>query len=634
MCGIAGFFSRAGSERAVSNVAAMLRAQAHRGPDGAGIWVKSATTVPVSFASTPSQLSLPAVGNADCVLGHNWLAIQDRHRAASQPMRRGPLTIVFNGEIYNFVELREELLARGDEFTTSGDTEVLLAMWKRHGVACLPRLRGMFAFLLHDGGDGSLWAIRDGLGIKPLYFADTSEGLYFGSEIRSFHSAGLLPRRIREGAALASMAGAAHRFAEFDTLYDGIQELPAGYRLHIGPAGRRIERWFELPPIQADLAGDEHCEFLLDAIHDSIRLHLRSTRRIAACLSGGLDSSVLVSLIDRQSSDCSAFTINSAADSHSEIDLAKQVIAGTGLRHHIFNHQSEIPARDAFEMAVACEVPNHVIGPINQFLLLREIAEKGFAVVLDGHGGDELVSGYSWWFPALIAELRSQGRHDAVREIEAARQRHLPFDAVTTGSYDQIFYNSRAWIRGFSGDGIFGVVPDAVADLPEFRFFIKHDGSWRGFRQRAYSTDTIYYLLRQADRLGMRFGLECRVPFTDAELVRASARLAPELLIRDGYLKYPVRRMNSGIPESVRWCTRKLGFWKTDDARYPWMRETGRSIVLQSETIRRLLPRVEEDWDAARMDQQWRVLQMAVLERCATRGGIDDVLADAVPALL
>lgn len=262
MCGIAGYFHREGSSRAARFVAAMLRAQAHRGPDGAGLWANGPIPRPAAFAPSPFQLSTPSSGVSDCVLGHNWLAIQDTGRAASQPMHRGALTIVFNGEIYNFVELRQQLIAAGDEFVTQGDTEVLLAMWNRYGAACLPRLRGMFAFLLHDARDGSLWAARDAFGIKPLYFADTAEGLFFASEIRSFHSAGLVPRRLREGAALASMAGAAHRFAEFDTLYDGVMELPAGYFARVGASGRHIERWFTLPEIQADLAADAHCEYL------------------------------------------------------------------------------------------------------------------------------------------------------------------------------------------------------------------------------------------------------------------------------------------------------------------------------------------------------------------------------------
>jgi asparagine synthase (glutamine-hydrolysing) len=269
-------------------------------------------------------------------------------------------------------------------------------------------------------------------------------------------------------------------------------------------------------------------------------------------------------------------------------------------------------------------VPNHVIGPINQFLLLREIAAQGFTVVLDGTGGDELVSGYSWWFPALLGELRRRGRHGEAEQIASHRQ--LAFDPTTTRLLDEIFYDRHAWLRNF-GDGIFGVDTGALAELPEFDYYARHDGTWSGFRRRAYETDTLHFLLRHTDRLSMWFGLEARVPLADAQLLSTSARLAPELLLRDGYLKYPIRRMESGLPESVRWCTRKLGFWNTSDDRYPWMRQLGREVVMESAIARRLLPRLEQDWDGAPMDRQWRVLQIAILEHCAEKRDLDAITA-------
>lgn len=552
-------------------------------------------------------------------------------------MTRGALTIAFNGEIYNFPELRRELEATGEQFQTSGDTEVLLSMWARHGQECLPRLRGMFAFLLHDATNGALWAVRDPLGIKPLYWARTERGEYFSSEIRALHGAGIARRKIRETAALASIAGAVHRFGEFETLYEGVEEIPGGYLVKLDRSGTaRRERWFRLPAIVGDLSDDSACRQLLEAASESVAVHLRSSRRVSVCLSGGLDSSTIVSLIGRQAEarSVAAFTINTAAESASEIDLAREVTSLAAVEHRVFNHQEEIGARDVLEMTVAYEVPNHVIGPINQFLLLREIARAGYTVVLDGSGGDELVSGYSWWFPALLAELRRRGQHRTVEGIEEARRRNMAFDPVTTRKFDEIFYNPRAWLRSFSGDGVFGIDVQAVAELPEFQFYAAHDGSWREFRERAYTTDTMYYLLRQADRLSMWFGLESRVPFADAPLIGVAARLAPELLIRDGYLKYPLRRMESGIPNSVRWCTRKLGFWKTSEERYPWLRQLGKSIVLQSDLVRGLLPGLEEQWDTARFDQQWRAVQVAVLAECAAREDLENILSTADARLL
>ena len=478
LCGIARFFRRGGAAEGTRAVAAMLRAQRHRGPGGA-IWTWDGSRGARALAGSPALLSVPE-GSAECVLGHNWLAVQDTRQAAAQPMSRGPLTIVFNGEIYNFPELRRELEARGEGFETRRDTEVLLAMWARYGAGCLSRLRGMFPFLLHDAASGALWAVRDGLGIKPLYWVRSPQGHFFSSEIRALHAAGAVRRRIREGAALAAVAGAAHRFDEFGTFYERVEEIPAGYLVRLDERdGATRKRWFQLPPIVGDLSGDGDCEQLLEASIESVALHLRSSRRVSVCLSGGLDSSTIASLIGRQAAGdpVSAFTINTAADSASEIELAREVTARAGVAHRVFNHQEEIAATDVLEMAVACEVPNHVVGPINQFLLIREIARAGCTVVLDGSSGDELVSGYSWWFPALLGELRARGQHRAVEEIESARQRNMAFDPATTRKFDEIFYNPRAWLRSFSGDGVFGLDLEAAAKLREFRFYSGHDGS-------------------------------------------------------------------------------------------------------------------------------------------------------------
>ena len=129
----------------------------------------------------------------------------------------------------------------------------------------------------------------------------------------------------------------------------------------------------------------------------------------------------------------------------------------------------------------------------------------------------------------------------------------------------------------------------------------------------------------------MRFGLECRVPFVDTEVVRAVAGLAPELLIRDGYLKYPLRRMRSGIPESVRWTARKRGFWETTEARFPWMSGLAFQFAMQSTLVPQMFPRLEEDWHTTRSDQQWRILQIALLERCPTRADAEDALREMEP---
>jgi len=184
----------------------MLEAQAHRGPDGAGL----ASYGPQSnweaqYGSTVSDLGMQhSHRGARCLLGHNLLATQDRADRARQPMIEADVGLVFNGEIYNFPELRRSIEARsGSVFRTDCDTEVLHAMWRCNGISSLEHLRGMFAFAVFEPRDGALWLVRDPFGIKPLYYASNEKGLWFASEIRAFHFAQIVRRVIRDDAAVA-----------------------------------------------------------------------------------------------------------------------------------------------------------------------------------------------------------------------------------------------------------------------------------------------------------------------------------------------------------------------------------------------------------------------------------------------
>lgn len=620
MCGIAGYFGRVDAA-APARVRRMLDAQRHRGPDGAGLaTLDPRGTWQVHFASTPA--GLPAEGDvrSGCVLGHNLLAIQDRTDAARQPMPGDDVALAFNGEIYNFVELRAELEAQGVRFRTEGDTEVLLHLWARCGPDCLPDLRGMFAFAAFDARRRTLSLVRDPFGIKPLYYAIDDGTIRFASEIRALHAAGV-PRKLAPEAAVASAAAGINAFGQGRTLYEGIHELPPGHLLIASEQGIEVRPYFALPELVGDLRGAEATRALRAAAEESVRLHLRSRRRIATCLSGGLDSSSIACLIGQELGDAAhdfqTFTICTAGPQDSELELAAMVARDAGLRHELIT-PADISAADALEMTVAYEAPNHVIGPINQFLLLREIAASGVTVVLDGQGGDELLSGYPWYAPVLLKEIARRGGDAS--GLETKLRDKLPLDPQTMHAFERMFHDPAAWVNAFVWQGTFlGWSPQQVLDLPATQYYLHGGGDWRAFRERQYLRAELQYLLRQEDRLGMWFGLECRVPFVDVPLVQAAARLAPDWLIHDGYLKYPLRAMLDRLPDAVRWNTRKRGFWETDRARFPWVAELGKRLAADSTALREVFPSLESEWGTLSFDQHWRLLQLAVLERCGGR---------------
>ena len=643
MCGIAGCHAGVGNVRAVMQVRQMLRAQAHRGPDGAGLGVADSNGTWRALYARRSE-ELPVAEPSPKVLGHNWLAVQDADPAARQPMLDDSreVALVFNGEVYNFIELRRELESEGARFRTRSDTEVLLRLWLREGVRCVKRLRGMFAFAVfdgRDGGDGHLWLVRDPLGIKPLYYAHTFDGMYFASEMRSFHAAGCVPRRLADGAAVASVAAGVNKFAEAQTLYVGVNELPPGHWLRYGEPEMEMRRYYDLPDPGGNLSGDAATRELRAAAEESVRLHLRASRKVASCLSGGLDSTNLAWLIGAESRktghEYDTFTIrtdaaNEGCRESGELAAAALVAKQAGLRHHLVDRPDPISPRDVIEMIVACEVPNHVIGPINQFLLLRQVAAAGVTVVLDGQGGDELLSGYPWFPPVLLDALRKQGRGSEADAIQKQLAQRLPLSPETAAQFERMFHDPRAWVAAFMWQGDFlGRSQRQVLDLPETQYYLQGGGEWTSFRRREYLQAELPYLLRQEDRIGMWFGLECRVPLVDVPLIDVASRLDPAWLINDGHLKYPFRIMLPELPEAVRWDTRKRGFWEVDRSHFGWLPAAGKRLASASDPLNRLFSGMRDGWDALSFDQQWRLTQLAVLERAATRDQVDDVCREA-----
>lgn len=625
MCGIAGYFGPPNAQ-ATRRVRQMLASQAHRGPDGAGMMTwRHAAPWRASYAAAPHQLPADAEAH-QCVLGHNLLAIQDPTPAARQPMIRGEIAIAFNGEIYNYVELREELLADGATFTSRSDTEVLLKLWQRDGPACLPKLRGMFAFAILDRGRGSLWLARDPLGIKPLYITRVSDGgHWFSSEIRALHAGGIIKRELDDQAALASVAAGINKFGETQTLYKQVDEVPPGTWMLLDSTGQtQRQRYYDLPPLVGDLEGEPAETALRAEFMESVRLHLRASRRIATCLSGGLDSTHLAWAIARHlragegSQPLRAYTIHTASAEQSELALAQDVTRAAGLPHVLVADPSDIAPADVLEMIVAYEVPNHVIGPINQFLLLQQVSNMGDTVVLDGQGGDELMSGYPWYAPVLLKAIAERGGDSA--PFAAAYRGHAPLPEETARQFERMFHDPAAWISAFMWQGNFlGHAPEEILALPQTQYYLAGGGDWAPFRERQYLRAELQYLLRQEDRLGMWFGLECRVPFVDVPLIALVARLSPQWLLKDGYLKFPLRILFPDLPETVRWNTRKRGFWETDVRRFGWINQVGRRLAADSPVIRRLFPSARDDWEKLSFDQHWRLLQLAVLERAATR---------------
>ncbi|MGC1272185.1 MAG: asparagine synthase (glutamine-hydrolyzing) [Planctomycetaceae bacterium] len=524
MCGIAGILTARPDLDLTAILARMQRAIAHRGPDDAGAEV----------------VDLP--GGRRLGLGHHRLSILDLTASGHQPMAHvaSGCQIVFNGEIYNFRRLRNELEHEGDAFRSGSDTEVLLAGLARHGETFLDRLEGMYAFAFFDPHRCSLLLARDPAGIKPLYHAQTSEGLVFASEVRALLATGLIPPKLdRRGVAGFLAYGAVQHPS---TSFEGVASLPAGTSLTLcagyetGPLTESRRRFWQFPRSNDDWTADSATATVRETLDRAVRDHLVADVPVGIFLSSGIDSTILAGLAGKHSPDVRSFTVT--FDDHpdfSEKHLAAESARAFGLHH------TEIPLpSDAAESAVvdwlaALDQPS--IDGLNVFVISRAVNDQGMKVALSGLGADELFGGY----PSFRESPRLWKLARFARPIPSGVRRGLA-NAATVGRSAAVRFKLQDMLEGqgtlrssclrrrrvlsdqqlarlgltagFLGLDRDFLAPDALPDLDA----VERDPV-RVVSQvecRSYQGNT---LLRDADANGMAFGLEIRVPFLDQRLM-------------------------------------------------------------------------------------------------------------------
>ncbi|MGF1610068.1 MAG: asparagine synthase (glutamine-hydrolyzing) [Kiloniellales bacterium] len=504
MCGIFGIaLSRPLSTADVAVGRAGRDALAHRGPDGAGEW------------------SLPERG---LFFGHRRLAIIDLSDRAAQPMARGPLVLCYNGEIYNYRELSDELAATGAIFRTESDSEVLLAAWERWGPAALDRLDGMFAFALFDGEQ--LHVATDPFGEKPLYWAEAPEGVYFASEPGPLIEAlGLRFQPSREELETFLALGFLPAPA---TGFPRLHQLPAASHAELTPEGLRNLRRYWTPPPAVPQRGPLQPlgEGDLDAVHDgllaSLRRRLRADVPLGLFLSAGVDSSLIAALVVKDLGvDLTAQTV-SFPDGADEADTASRIAQHLGLRHRVIDSREARDWRRAPESMVELfGVPNDNTSAMS-VRQMSSLARGEIKVALSGLGGDELFYGYNRY--RFLWEHRTAYRLPGSLLDGLAPFRGVVRRLPQVGAALDTLAGPRAWrflsIKNGSRGDIVRRLPRAVEGLAD-RF--PEDGRDLVFQARDF--DVMESLpagyIPAVDRGSMRVGLEVRTPF----LCRALAEL-------------------------------------------------------------------------------------------------------------
>ncbi|MCA6365229.1 MAG: asparagine synthase (glutamine-hydrolyzing) [Bacteroidetes bacterium] len=526
MCGITGIYSAHTTLATRQRVEAMNTALAHRGPDDAGIFEGD-----------------------HVVLGHRRLSIIDLSPGGHQPMHSadGRYTIVFNGEIYNFREVRAQIT--NWQFRSESDTEVILAAYAQWGKACVQHFNGMFAFALYDAHTRELWIVRDRLGIKPLYYWYHEGTLVFASEIRAVLASELVVRRASETA-----VGEYLRWQTVlapNTIVENVHLLPAGHWMLLSSSGMKQEAWWTLPGnFRKEVAAQP-----LPEIHKEIRRLLREAveRRLVAdvpfgaFLSGGIDSSAIVALMSEVSSaPVNTFSVTFDESEFSEAKYAKMVADKYGTRHHEIRLRPDDFLHDLPAAVAAMDHPGGD-GP-NTWVVSKATKAAGITMALTGLGGDELFAGYSVftrmaelegkaWLNQIPRPLRSMGGRmlellrPGVASSKTAEVLRLPkinFESAYPLSRLLLLPGQLKQIGG----NAFPVNDVFKAHTQLLKEFAGNDYLLSRISIAEMSTYMQHVLLRDSDQMSMAHGLELRVPFMDYTLVEYA------LSIPDNY-KYP-----------------------------------------------------------------------------------------------
>jgi asparagine synthase (glutamine-hydrolysing) len=384
VCGIAGCFQQTDG-RKLTDV--MIDRIAHRGPDAGGVWSHEGERVSLH-------------------LGHRRLSIIDLSTAADQPFSKGNLTLVYNGELYNFKELRAELAASGASFDTASDTEVVLEAWRHWGPDALKRFRGMFAFALADTTTGELVLARDPLGIKPLLYLERGEGVVFASELKALTTALGSELRIDTGAMVASMLY--YWVPEQRCSIQGVQKLPAGSWARFRPGSKpEVSSYWRVQDAAAEAAGRPAAD-LRAVIEESVAAHLVADVPVSSFLSGGLDSSIITVLAHKDSANVDAYTITfRPEDQRLEAMPDDAVYARKVAKQFGINlHEIEIAPNIVDLLPRMVDILDEPIGDpaaINTLLMCEAARERGVKVILSGMGADELFGGYRKHLACVMA---------------------------------------------------------------------------------------------------------------------------------------------------------------------------------------------------------------------------------------
>ena len=571
---------------------------AHRGPDGEGVYINDE----VGFG-----------------IGHRRLSIIDLSEAGHQPMHwKDKYVITYNGEIYNYIELRNELIKIGYEFSTQTDTEVILAAFDCWGKECINKFNGMWAFCIFDKIHQKVFLFRDRFGVKPLYYIISGEDIYAGSEIKQLLETGIVSRKPNMEVLMNYLVlGLVEQ--DHQTFFESVYSIPPSHFLEFDFKTKKysIERYYTLKINDhiRSLNDEDAIKGYHQLLRNSIQLRLRSDVKVGTCLSGGLDSSYIASVASTEFNHANGqkfigITASSLDETNNETNWAKIVAEKASL-----DWKTLMPTKDDFssklEEVIYCqEEPFGTPSVFMQNFVMEKSASLGCTVLLDGQGGDETLLGYERYYFSYLNGLSFINKIKAFLKI----QKHSKL-SLLQALLMQVYFNNyklRKFISTYRRKNI------------KKKYLKKVNwGHLKKITKEANNIDTnqlleitntcLPHLLKYEDKNSMWHSIETRLPFIDYRLVEYSISIDPELKIKDGWTKFVLRKGSENIlPDEIRWRKNKYGFespdkvWLSDKA--PLIKTISESPLINN--ITNTLPDFSNNYELL-----WKYYNIAIWEK-------------------
>lgn len=591
MCGISGIVSRKATGSPESEIRRMNDIIEHRGPDGEGIYCYK-----------------------NVALGHRRLAILDLSELGKQPMHREEKhTIVFNGEIYNYIEIREVLLEKGYSFRSGTDTEVILAAYDCWGTDCVSRFNGMWSFALLDKEKNRLFCSRDRFGIKPFYYIITAETFRFGSEIKQL----LDEQPVLNIPVALDFIIAGIEEASDETFFKGIVKLTPGYNLvyDLEQDTYEIQAFYSLPEQGKQAQNTDSIGGYISLLEESVKLRMRSDVRVGTCLSGGLDSSTVAALASKNYKYTDKFYAIHARSEESATD--ESAYASLVSDHLKLNLLTVVPSYDDFasdmdEVIRTQEEPFGSPSVFMQHFVFKEARKNNCIVMLDGQGGDETLLGYERYYPALIRSLPWSQRPKAL--LNSKKNSRLSMLDVL--KYMVYFGNYKGRLNRVKQRAKF-IRPEYLDNYQSRALKIVSESysDIRKMQKIELTATQLPHLLRYEDKNSMRHSVEARLPFIDYRVVEFALNMENEAKIHDGWTKYALRKGMEGLlPKEIVWRKNKLGFNAPENT---WLEKHAEEMdrIIRESAIFKVLADPDR-LDPGQLDKRmrWRIYNLAKWE--------------------